>query len=300
MNKPIIHPYIPIAIGVLTVGFSAVVVKLITADAGVIAFYRMFFSVVFMLPFFLHSYRHELKELTRRDWLFSSVAGIFLAIHFILWFESLTYTSVASSTVLVTLQPIFALAGTALFFKEVISGKMLIAVLVALSGSVVISWGDFQLSGAALFGDVLALLACLFITAYLLVGQDVRKRVSLVTYTFLVYLASSIALFIYVVGTRQSLLHYPASDWAWFLVLALLPNLLGHTLFNWAIKWVSTNVVSIAVLFEPVIASIAAYYILRESISIPQLIGGIIVLIGILLFVIDVQAIKKKLFLKNT
>ncbi|AXH99665.1 DMT family transporter [Sporosarcina sp. PTS2304] len=296
MNKSFANPYLMIAIGVITVGMSAIFVKLATADAGVIAFYRMFFSVVIMLPLFLYSYRHELKELTKKDWLFSAVAGIFLAIHFILWFESLNYTSVASSTVLVTLQPIFALAGTTLFFKEVISGKMFISVLIALTGSVIISWGDFRVSGSALFGDALALLACAFITAYLLVGQDVRKRVSLVTYTFLVYSASSIALFFYVLSSQQSFVQYPASDWGWFLALAILPNLLGHTLFNWAIKWVSTNVISIAILFEPVIASIAAYFVFQEMISFSQFIGAIVVLTGILLFVIDFKAIKKKIF----
>ncbi|ARJ38196.1 EamA/RhaT family transporter [Sporosarcina sp. P21c] len=300
MNKPSIHPYIPIAIGVLTVGLSAIFVKLATADAGVIAFYRMFFSAVIMLPLFLLSYRSELKSLTKRDWLFTASSGIFLAVHFILWFESLNYTSVASSTVLVTLQPIFALAGTALFFKEIITGKMLTAVLIALTGSFIISWGDFQVSGAALFGDLLALLACAFVTAYLLIGQSVRKRISLVTYTFLVYSVSSIALFFYVLIMQEPFFGYPTADWGWFLALAILPNLLGHTLFNWAIKWVSTNVVSIATLFEPVLASIAAYFVLHEKITTLQLGGAIVVLTGVLLFVVDVKAINKKLFTKNT
>ena len=299
LNKPPIHPYIPIAIGVLTVGLSAIFVKLATADAGIIAFYRMFFSAVIMLPLFLLYYRKEIKTLTKRDWLFTISSGVFLAIHFILWFESLNYTSVASSTVLVTLQPIFALAGTALFFKEIITGKMLTAVLVALTGSFIISWGDFQISGAALFGDVLALLACAFVTAYLLIGQSVRKTISLVTYTFLVYSTSSVALFFYVLITQEPLFGYPASDWGWFLALAILPNLLGHTLFNWAVKWVSTNVVSIAILFEPVLASIAAYYVLHEKITSLQLTGAIVVLTGILLFIIDIKVIKKKLFTKN-
>ncbi|PIC99302.1 MULTISPECIES: DMT family transporter [unclassified Sporosarcina] len=300
MNKPSIHPYIPIAIGVLTVGLSAIFVKMATADAGVIAFYRMFFSAVIMLPLFLISYRSELTSLTKKDWLFTASSGIFLAIHFILWFESLNYTSVASSTVLVTLQPIFALAGTALFFKEIITGKMLTAVIVALTGSFIISWGDFQVSGAALFGDLLALLACAFVTAYLLIGQNVRKRISLVTYTFLVYSISSVTLFFYVLLTQEPFFGYPAADWGWFLALAILPNLLGHTLFNWAVKWVSTNVVSIAILFEPVLASIAAYFVLHEKITSLQLGGAIVVLAGVLLFVIDVKAINKKLFTKNT
>ncbi|PIC79105.1 EamA family transporter [Sporosarcina sp. P18a] len=300
MNKPLIHPYIPIAIGVLTIGLSAIFVKMATADAGVIAFYRMFFSVVIMLPLFLISYRSELKSLTKKDWLFTASSGILLAVHFILWFESLNYTSVASSTVLVTLQPIFALAGTALFFKEIITGKMLTAVFIALTGSFIISWGDFQVSGAALFGDILALLACAFVTAYLLIGQNVRKRISLVTYTFLIYSVSSVALFFYVLITQEPFFGYPTSDWGWFLALAILPNLLGHTLFNWAVKWVSTNVVSIAVLFEPVLASIAAFFVLHEKITSLQLRGAIVVLIGVLLFVIDIKAIKKKLFTKNT
>lgn len=300
MNKPPIHPYIPIAIGVLSVGLSVIFVKLATADAGIIAFYRMFFSAVIMLPIFIFSYRNELQVLTKRDWLFTIGSGIFLAIHFVLWFESLNYTSVASSTVLVTLQPIFAIAGTALFFKEKITGKMLIAVLVAVTGSVIISWGDFRISGIALFGDILALLSCAFVTAYLLIGQDIRKRISLITYTFLVYSVSSVALFFYVLAIREPFTGYPASDWGWFLALAILPNLLGHTLFNWAIKWVSTNVVSIAALFEPVLASIAAYFILHEKITSLQLLGAIIVLAGILMYIIDVKAIKKKLFIKNT
>ncbi|PID21005.1 EamA family transporter [Sporosarcina sp. P3] len=300
MNKPLIHPYIPIALGVLTVGLSAIFVKMATADAGIIAFYRMFFSAVIMLPLFFISYRNELQTLTARDWLYTASSGLFLAVHFILWFESLNYTSVASSTVLVTLQPIFALAGTALFFKEIITGKMLTAVFIALTGSFIISWGDFQVSGAALFGDLLALLACLFVTAYLLIGQNVRKRISLVTYTFLVYSVSSVALFFYVLITQEPFFGYPTADWGWFLALAILPNLLGHTLFNWAVKWVSTNVVSIAILFEPVLASIAAYFVLHEKITVLQLGGAIVVLTGVLLFVVDIKAIKKKLFLKNT
>src|SRR5690606_34635024 len=115
MEKPTIHPYIPILIGVISVAMSAIFVKMTTADAGVTAFYRMLFSILLMLPVFLYSYLPEIKKLNRRDWVFSAIAGIFLAFHFILWFESLNYTSVASSTVLVTLQPLFAFAGTYFF-----------------------------------------------------------------------------------------------------------------------------------------------------------------------------------------
>lgn len=299
MEKPTIHPSIPIIIGVISVALSAIFVKLVTADAGVIAFYRMLFTVILMLPLFLVKYRKEVFLLTKKDWIFSTIAGVFLAFHFILWFESLNYTSVASSTVLVTLQPIFAFVGTYFFFKEKLSFKTILSAVIAIAGSVIISWSDFQLSGTAFFGDMLALAACALITAYLLFGQEVRKRLSLITYTFLLYSISTVTLFFYVLIKGESFGPYSSSNWFWFFMLALIPNLLGHSLFNWAVKWVSTNVISIAILFEPVGASILAFYILHEKLSVAQITGGIVVIAGILLFIVDVKKIRDKLFLKK-
>ncbi|WP_433595345.1 DMT family transporter [Lysinibacillus xylanilyticus] len=293
MEKPKIHPYIPIFIGVISVSLSAIFVKLANAEAGVIAFYRMLFSVLIMAPLFFWKYTKEIKELRIRDWLFSSVAGIFLAFHFILWFESLNHTSVASSTVLVTLQPLFAFVGTYFFFKENITLKTIFAGVIAIVGSILISWGDFKLSGTAFYGDMLALVACALVTAYFLFGQDVRKRLSLVTYTMVVYAVSTITLFIYVLIKGESFGPYPTMDWIWFILLAIVPNLLGHTLFNWSIKYVSTNVVSIAILFEPVGAAILALLIFKEYLIATQIIGGFIVIVGILLFVVD----EKKIFM---
>lgn len=293
MNKPPIHPYIPIIIGVISVSLSAIFVKLATADAGVIAFYRMLFSVLMMLPVFLWKYVGELKELSKKDWIYSSLAGIFLAFHFILWFESLNYTSVASSTVLVTMQPLFAFLGTYLFFGERISRKTMLAGSIAIIGSALISWGDFKISGSALYGDILALIACALITGYLLFGQDVRQRLSLMTYTMVVYSMSVVTLFFYVVLKGESFGPYPQTEWFWFILLALIPNLLGHNLFNWAVKWVSTNVISIAILFEPVGAAILAMFIFKEYVTLTQVVGGLIVLAGITLFVVDLKKIEK-------
>lgn len=298
MEKPNINPYIPIFIGVISASLSAIFVKLANAEAGIIAFYRMLFSVLIMAPLFFWKYTKELRQLSKRDWLFSSIAGIFLAFHFILWFESLNYTSVASSTVLVTLQPLFAFVGTYFFFKEKITMKTILAGAIAIVGSVLISWGDFKLSGAAFYGDILALIACALVTAYLLFGQDVRKRLSLVTYTMLVYVVSTITLFIYVLIKGESFGPYPTMDWVWFILLAIVPNLFGHTLFNWSIKYVSTNVVSIAILFEPIGAAILALLIFKEYLIVTQLMGGLIVIMGILLFVIDEKKILK-FFSKN-
>lgn len=293
MEKSTIHPYIPIAIGVVAVSLSAIFVKLANADAGVIAFYRMLFSVLIMAPLFFGKYTAELKQLTKRDWAFSGIAGVFLAFHFILWFESLNYTSVASSTVLVTLQPLFAFAGTYFFFKERLSVKTILSGVIAIGGSIIISWGDFQVNETALYGDALALIACALVTAYLLFGQDVRKRLSLVTYTFVVYGVSTITLFFYIVFKGESFGPYPANDWVWFLLLAIVPNLLGHTFFNWSLKYVSTNVISIAILFEPVGAAVLAYFVFNEYLISTQVIGGLIVIAGILLFVLDLKRLNR-------
>ena len=169
--------------------------------------------------------------------------------------------------------------------------KTFIAGGIAIVGSVLISWGDFKISGAAFYGDVLALIACALITGYLLFGQDVRQRLSLVTYTMVVYSISTITLFFYILIKGESFGPYPLIDWIWFLLLAIIPNLLGHNLFNWSLKWVSTNVISIAILFEPVGAAILAMILFNEFLSMNQITGGIIVILGIMLFVVDVKKI---------
>jgi drug/metabolite transporter (DMT)-like permease len=278
------NPYVALAIGVLSVSTSAIFVKLADAPAGVVAFYRLLFSVLLILPIFLYKYVRELKDITKRDWTFSIVAGIFLAFHFILWFESLNYTSVASSTVLVTLQPLFAFVGTYLFFQEKLSQKSIISGVIAIIGSVVISWGDFRISGMALVGDMLALVACALVTAYLLFGQDVRKRLSLITYTFIVYGVSTVTLFLYVIASGDSFTGYAQSDWVWFLLLAIIPTLLGHSFFNWAVKYISTNVISMSILFEPIGAAILAYFVLNEVITWTQFVGGLLVMLSVAYF----------------
>lgn len=293
MDRLKINPYMALAIGVISVSTSAILVKLSSAPSGIIAFYRLFFSVLMMLPIFLLKYRFELRLITKRDWLLSIIAGLFLAFHFILWFESLNYTSVASSTVLVTLQPLFAFIGTYFFFKEKVSGKAILSGIVAIAGSVLISWGDFQISGTALYGDILALIACALVTAYLLFGQSVRRRVSLITYTFVVYTISTGTLFIYVLLMKEPLGPYPTNEWIYFILLAIFPTLLGHTLFNWSLKWLSTSTISMAILFEPIGAAILAFFLLGEYVVWTQIIGGSIIIISVSFYLMDERKMKQ-------
>lgn len=288
MRIPPFNPYIAVAIGVISVSTSAIFVKLADqAPAAIIANYRLLFAVILMAPLVLVKYRHDFKHIQKKDWIYSTLAGIFLAFHFILWFESLNYTSVASSVVLVTLQPIFAFIGTYLFFKERFSPAAVISMFIALFGSFIISWGDFQLGMEELFGDILALLGAVMITVYFLFGQDSRKRISLIPYTFIVYSASSITLIIYNVILQNSFTGYPADYWWIFIALAIVPTFFGHTLFNWALRWLSTATISMGIVFEPVGATLLAFLILGEKVTASQWVGGSIVLFGLFLFIMS-------------
>lgn len=288
MRFPPFNPYMAVVIGVISVSSSAVLVKLADqAPAGITAMYRLLFAVLIMLPVILLKYRQEFRSVTKKDWILSILSGIFLAFHFILWFESLIFTSVASSTVLVSLQPIFAFLGTYFFFKERFSSGAVISMIIALIGSVIISWGDFQIGGMALFGDILALFGAVTVTVYFLLGQSVRRNLSLMTYTFIVYSVSTITLILYNLVLGNNFINYPADHWWVFIALAIIPTFFGHTLFNWALKWLSTSKISMGVLFEPVGAAILAYLILDESITWAQLLGGSIVIFGLYLFVLS-------------
>ncbi len=288
MRLPPFNPYAAVAIGVLAVSTSAVLVKLAnSAPAGIIANYRLLFAVLIMLPIVLSKYRYEFRLISKKNWLFSILAGIFLALHFILWFESLNYTSVASSVVLVTMQPIFAFLGTYLLFQERFSYGAVISLIIALFGSFIIGWGDFQLGGMALFGDILALLGAIAVTVYFLFGQSARQHLSLITYTFIVYAISSIVLILYNIVLGNSFFGYPQDHWWAFIALAIIPTFFGHSLFNWALKWVSTSTISMGIVLEPIGATILAYLVLNETITWSQFLGGTIVIVGLFLFIVS-------------
>ena len=279
-------PYIAIAIGVAAISFSAILVRYSSASSGVMAFYRLFFSSLMLLPIFVRGSIKEVRNFGFWEWVFSAVSGVFLAFHFILWFESLRYTSVASSTVLVTMQPLFAFVGAFFLFKERVTGAVLASVILAISGSVIIGAGDFTAKGEALYGDVLALLSCALITAYFMIGQVLRRKVGLTAYTFTVYSMSAAVLGVYVWVKGESFGPYPGLEWGIFLMLAVIPTLFGHSLLNWALGWVSSTTISMAILFEPVGASVLAYYLFHEHISSTQAIGSLLILLGLSFFIL--------------
>jgi drug/metabolite transporter (DMT)-like permease len=289
--KTQISTYLILFCGVFSLSTSAIFVRTATAPSAIIAFYRLFFAALVLLPFLLlhKRNRQELFLLTGKQWGLGLLSGLFLAVHYVLWFESLRYTSVASSTVIVTLQPLFSIAGGYFLLKERLNKKALIGCLVAISGCLVIGWGDLGLSTQALFGDLLAFLAAGVIAAYFFIGQHVRKNLSVIPYCVLGYTSSALFLAIYAFSRQVSFVNYPLATWEAFIGLALIATIGGQMIFNWLLKWLSATVISMSILGETIGTCILAYFLLGEGISLQQGIGIGMILAGLALFLLKSQ-----------
>ena len=253
------HPYGMLLVGILAVSSSAIFIKFAAAPPMTTAFYRMFFTVLFLSPFVLRKYfkLQGSAGWSSRQLLSAITAGIFLAFHFAFWITSLNYTSITSSTVLVALQPLFVMAGSYFFYGETVGYTAVAGAFISIGGGIVLGYGDIGSGSNALFGDLLALAGSLFVACYLLIGRKVRKSMDALPYTYVVYLTAALVLLIgNALVTHEPLTGYPASTLGWFAAMALLPNLLGHSIFSWALKYVKAAVVSVSILGEPVGATL--------------------------------------------
>ena len=283
-TKPWINPYLAILVGVFAVSFSAIFVRLSTAPPLAIAAYRLIFTFCFLAPFALWGGAPSLRGMTMRQVLLCASSGVFLALHFVTWFISLKYTSIASSVVLVTTQPLFVVLGSWIFFKERVPRVGLYGGGLAFIGSVVIGATDFQLGRQAFIGDMLALFAAVMVSGYLLIGRRLRGGVPLTGYTFVTYGASALVLSVAALAAGVPFYPYPAQDWVIFVALALVCTILGHTVFNWVLRYVQASVVSVSVLGEPLGAILWAAVFLGENPTLRQGIGGAIIFSGLYLF----------------
>ncbi|PGB02189.1 DMT family transporter [Bacillus toyonensis] len=295
MKSPILSYFI-LFFGVFALSTSAIFVKLADAPAVIIAFYRLLFATVILLPLLLFNKRNrnELKTLSKKQWGFGFLSGLVLAAHYVLWFESLQYTSVASSTVIVTLQPLFSMIGGYFLFKERFTKGAVIGCLIAISGSIVIGWQDFQISDDALYGDILAFMAAGIITAYFFISQHIRKDLSLIPYSVISYGSSACFLGIFAYMQQQSFIHYATQTWLSFIGLAFIATILGQTIFNWLLKWMSATVISMSILGETIGTCVLAYFILSETITLQQALGISIIFIGLALFLLQPKLPNRK------
>ncbi len=307
-NRPPISPSLAIPIGILAVSTSSIFIRYAQADGVsslVIAAWRLSLAALILAPIALLRYRAELRSLNRRGLTLVLLSGIFLAIHFATWITSLEYTSVASSVVLVSTAPLWVAILAPLTIREPVGRSVVIGMGLALIGGTIVGLSDSCtlrlnsgqalngftslqcpplsefLGGEAFLGDLLALAGALAAAGYLLIGRSLREKMSLIPYIFVVYGMAAVVLVIVMFAAGESPVGYAPQTYLWFLLLALVPQLLGHSTFNWALRYLPAAFVSITLLGEPIGSAILAYFILDEVPTALMIFGAILILIGI-------------------
>lgn len=273
--------YLIFAGGIVAVSFASLFIRWADAPALVIAVYRLGLASVFLLPVAFSRWSRELSILTPRDIGYLALSGVFLSLHFALWITSLGFTTVASSVVLVTTSPLFVGLASQLLRLDRVSREMWLGILMAVAGGIAIGWGDWAATGQALWGDLLALGGAIMASGYLLAGRRLRQSLSNLTYISVVYSLAAALTFVLVLLSKESLSGYSPQTYLMFLLLALVPQVLGHSAFNWALGHLPAPFVSAGTLGEAVGATTLAFLLLGEAPSLLKLGGGALILLGV-------------------
>jgi drug/metabolite transporter (DMT)-like permease len=297
-SRPTIPPLLGILLAFFAVSTSSIFIRFAQelAPSSVIAAFRLSIASLILLPFTLVKQRTALKNMSRRQVWLALISGTFLAIHFATWITSLEYTTVASSVVLVSMMPLFVALLAPWTVGESLTPMIGIGLGLALVGSVIVGLSDactWQaglqcpplaefVRGSAIKGDLLALVGAFAAAGYILIGKKLRSQVPLLVYLNLTYGAAAIVLIVLMLGTGHSPLGYEPEAYFWFLMLALIPQLIAHSTYNWALRYLSAAYVSITVLGEPIGSTILAFLLLGEQPTFLMLIGGALILTGIL------------------
>ena len=274
-------PYLTLLIGVLAVSFAAIFIRLADAPPLVIAAYRLTIASVILIPVASIKSRKGLNKLSRHDMFLILLSGTFLALHFGLWITSLSYTSIASSVVLVTCHPAFVAVISYFLWGERLNTLTISGIVVALIGIIVINYGGFALGSRVLLGDVLAILAAFAVGGYLIIGRQLRARIDILSYLTIVYSCSAVILLAAAIISGYSFIGYSSTTYLMMVLLALVPQLLGHSFINLAMRSIPVTFVSVAILGEPIGATLLGWLILGEIPTVNEIIGGLLILGGI-------------------
>lgn len=270
-----------IILGVLGTSFSAVLVKFSDAPSTVLVFYRMLCCVLLLSTLIALQHRDELKETKLKNILLCVVSGIFLGAHFTCYFESLRYTSIASSVVLVDTEVFFVALGGVIFLKEKLSPGNWLGIVVTFAGSVVVAMGDR--GGGQLLGDLIALAGAMCSAVYTLIGRRVRRDMSTTVYTWIVYFFAGLVALVSSACGGFDVVHIGMKNLLVAFGLAVMCTLLGHSVFSWGLKYEKASFVSTVKLLEPIFASVLGILLFREIPSVSSVAGGMTVICGIIL-----------------
>ncbi len=301
-QRPLVPPGLAIFFGILAVSTASIFIRFAQQEAPslVIAAWRLSLAALVLAPLALARHHQELRALTRRELGLALLSGIFLAIHFATWISSLEYTSVASSVVLVSTTPLWVAIIAPFTLKERSGRWVILGLVLSLSGGLVVGLSDACqwsatglacpplasfVQGKAFLGDLLAVAGAVAGASYLLIGRRLRSLrnppLSLVGYIFVVYGMAALVLLGIMLAAGLSPFGYSGPTYLWFALLAFVPQLIGHSTFNWALGYLSAAYVSITLLGEPIGSTILAYLLLQESPSGLKILGAVLILTGI-------------------
>ena len=277
------------SVGIVAISFASIFIKFCDdVPSLMIATYRLTISSIILLTI-AKGRGIRFTSLSRKQLLIGLLGGLFLSLHFSLWISSLRFTSVASSVVLVTTNPIFVGLFSYLFFRERQPPELILGIILSFSGSIILAIGDSGLQGLSiqnpsyLLGDVLALLGAIMTSGYLMVGSKLREEMDVLSYTSIVYTFSAFFLLAASLLWGIPFTGYKANSYLCMALLAIVPQLIGHTAINWSLKHLKTSMVAITILGEPLGASILAYIIFHETIEPFQGIGIVLIFVAIII-----------------
>ncbi|MCH8864616.1 MAG: DMT family transporter [Chloroflexi bacterium] len=279
------RPYVTLLIGVVAVSFAAIFIRLADAPPMVIATYRLAIASLILIPVAYAKSAFNLRTLSWQSWLMITLSSIFVALHFGLWITSLSYTSIASSVILVTSHPIFVAVISYFLWKERLDRVMMAGIAVSMLGIFGINYGGYTFSPASFRGDLLALMAAFAMGGYLIIGRQLKTHIAVLPYLTLIYSGAAILLLLTTLLAGYSLTGYSLKTYSMMILLAVVPQLIGHSSLNIALRWLPVTLVSVAILGEPVGASLLGYLVMDEIPTGSEIISGLLILTGIFIVV---------------
>ncbi len=260
---------------------GAVFVRLADASPIVVAGYRTGLAFLMLAPFAWVKAGRELASLSLSDFTLAALSGFFLACHFAAWIASLDYTSIACSVVLVNTNPLWVAILAPFITGETVGRVKAAGIGVSILGAVLIGAGDFCGGGTALFGDALAVAGGMAMALYLLLGARLRRKLSFLAYVTLCYGTAAAILWVAVLAAGLPFTGLTPHTYAAIFSLAFVSQLIGHSCYNWSLKWLSTSMVAVSLLGEPVGGTILGYLVFGETLTIWKAAGGALILVGI-------------------
>jgi len=292
-NSPALNPWIILVIGIAAATFAAPFIKL-SQQGGipspVVASGRMLLAAIAITPLVWRYYRHEMAQINRKDILYAMLAGLCLQAHFQLFIVALETTSILVVTVLLNTGPLWVAMIERAFLKEHINKYVWIGLIVTIFGGMYIALNATNTVGASdvnpLFGATLSALAAVAGAATLTLGRNLRQKVSLFPYVWIVFGFGGLMGLVYAIITGTPILGHSAGGYFWLLMLTLIPQLIGHSCFNFALGYITATMTSLSGQMITVTATIAAFIMFAEVPTMTDIIGSAIIATGVVIAII--------------